>query len=501
MSESRGFREHCSRVVVALVLAALVWPSGARAQGTAIDEDIAVARALEGNPSLRAALIEHQRALRAIRGEEARYGFTLQLDGQLTIGDTPTLSRSAMGGLIVSTYSEQVALGAELERIFEWGMLATARLQGGRTFRRGIFVPGMDPISVGPGYTVDLVLTVTQPFLRGFGDRNGLAQLRALRVERDRTEASRVRQASSLVRDVRTAYWELWYARASLDVQRAALEVAQQHEADARARLELGGIAAADVLAFATRVASLTEAVVAAEADLARRSTELSRQLGGEAGIAVGSLEPGTEAPPAISPRAAAELEAAIANAPEVREAEAQVAAAREAARVAGSALEPRLDAQGQLAMHGMGYDDVGAAFGQWATFGAVTGLVSLVFEAPLDDTQHRMEVERAELAVDAAEAQLEAARSQVLASVRTLLDQHAAAQRRLELARSTVSLAEQLLEAERGRYELGARVASGVLDAETELRSARLRELRARVDLMSAELAVQHALGELVTP
>ena len=305
MSESRGFREHCSRVVVALVLAALVWPSGARAQGTAIDEDIAVARALEGNPSLRAALIEHQRALRAIRGEEARYGFTLQLDGQLTIGDTPTLSRSAMGGLIVSTYSEQVALGAELERSFEWGMLATARLQGGRTFRRGIFVPGMDPISVGPGYTVDLVLTVTQPFLRGFGDRNGLAQLRALRVERDRTEASRVRQASSLVRDVRTAYWELWYARASLDVQRAALEVAQQHEADARARLELGGIAAADVLAFATRVASLTEAVVAAEADLARRSTELSRQLGGEAGIAVGSLEPGTEAPPAISPRAA----------------------------------------------------------------------------------------------------------------------------------------------------------------------------------------------------
>jgi outer membrane protein len=432
-----------------------------------------------------------------VTGEEARYSFVLVADGTFNIGNTPTLTLG-MGGVgnVQMLYNEQVVLGTTLRRQFEWGTLVELRAQGGRQLRRGVFVPGVPAISVGPGYAFDSSLTVTQPLLRGFGDRTGLATLRQARVDRDRTRASRLRQASELVRDTEVAYWEAWYGAAALDVQRSARDLAQAQANEAQERERLGALAHPDALAFQTRLAAAEEAVAAAEATLAMRQQDLGRLLGSEQTL--GDID---SAPPPMPPaRSQDAVERALRASPQIAELEAQVYSARELAQTAGATLEPRLDLQGQLAVHGLGYDDVGGTFQTFGTFAAVTGMLSVIFELPLDDTQRNMEYERASLAIQVAERQLDAARLQIASTARTLVVQAEAARHRVELAENTQNVARELVEAERARFALGASTAIAVTQAENELRDAQLRGLRARVDLYSADQQLAHLTGQLVT-
>jgi outer membrane protein TolC len=474
-------------LVVAVLLALGAPTSRAHAQ---IDPDAAVAAALDANPTLRAAILERRRAEALVLGEEARYAFVFAADGTLNIGSTPTLSV----GAAVIPYSEQIALGVELRRTFEWGTSIELRAQGSRVFRRTLFNPAVGVVSTGPGYAFDVTLTVTQPLLRGFGDRIGLAQLRAARVDRDRVVSQRDRTASELVRDTLVAYWELWYAQSAVGVERASRDLADAQLREARQRQELGALARHDVLSFATQLGAQEEAVVAAENDVRARSLELQRLFGGR--------EPGDvdAEPPALPPgRDASIVERALETSPEIAELEAAVAAAEEQARTAGQALEPRLDIQGQLGVHGLGYDDVGQTFDMFARFAAVTGLVTLEFELPLDDTQHRMEVERAQLAIEAATQRLEAGRQRITSEVRRLAASESAARRRLDLASETETVARELVEVERERYRLGSSTAIAVTQAEDDLREAQLRVLRARVDLVNAHVQLSHLSGELL--
>jgi outer membrane protein TolC len=477
-------------LAVALVLLAL--PASALAQTDIVDEASVLSLAARSSPTLAAAMLERERASRLVLGEEARYGFVLGADGTLNIGETPSLTI----GRVQQSYNEQVVLGVDLSRAFEWGMNVELRAAGARQFRRAVFVPTMPmPVEVGPGYAFDVTLTVTQSLLRGGWERNGLAQLRAARVDRDRASASRDRAASEVARDVLGSYWELWYARAALEVEIETRALAERQLAEARQRHEIGTASAADILSFATRLASSDEAIASAEGELRRRAIELGRVIGGEQG----ELAPGDAPPDLPALRDDAVIAIAIERAPEIAELSAQVRSAQEQLDVAGAALEPRLDVTGQLGVHGMGYDDVSQAFDQFGRFAAVTGMVSLEFEMPLDDTQHRAEIERARLAVEVAQRQLDAARDRIRAETQRLLETARVARRRVQLAEETVRIAGELADAEQQRYELGASTPTAVLEAQRELRGARLRLLRAQIDLVVSDVQMSHVLGELL--
>jgi outer membrane protein len=476
------------RLVFVLALAA---PAIASAQDQTLNEDRAVATALEQNPHLRAVVLEEQRAAALVEGEDARYGFVWTTDATFSIGDTPSLTV----GDVTTSYSEQVTIGTGLMRTFDWGMVAELRVEAGRQLRRAIYIPTMPtPIEVGPGYSFDATLSVTQPLLRGFGTEVGRAGLRQAEVERDRAHAAEVRAASELARDARLAYWELWYSDASARVEEASRDLAIAQLEEARAREELGALGHPDTLVFATRRAAAEEAVELARSERRARALELGRLLGG-----VDDVTP-DETPPELPPAPAARLvERAMRASPEIAELEARIRAAEESERTAGESLEARLDLRGELGVHGMGYDDVGATFEQFGTFEAVTGLLSLHFEWPLDDTQRASERTRARLAIAAAERELEATRQAIRARVQTVIERSSAARRRLELSEETVALARESAEAERARFELGATTAIAVTQAENELRSAQLRALRARVDLVQSDTELAHSTGELV--
>lgn len=449
-----------------------------------VDGPRAVHDALARHPGFLATTLERRRAEQHVRAELARYSLNLHLEGNLNVGQTPSLTV----GNVILPYNESINVVAELNRTFDFGTTVALRATGSRLFRRVNVIPTSPMVvAVGPGYGLDVALTITQPFLRGLGDQVGQAELRQARASLDQTTAARLRRANELVRDTLVSYAELWYAEESVTINHSARELAARERDETHERVAIGVLAATDELAFATRVASMEEAVALAEADRRSRALVLAALLGvpADTDVHAEATPPSVGIP--VTDEAA--VPRAMAESPQLAELQAQLEAARRASEVASEPLRPRLDAQAQLAVHGLGYDDVGQAFSQVGTFGAFTALVGLVYEGPLDDTQLREESERAALAIDVVEARIREAELTLEQEVRTLLETRRAARRRIELATETVSLAERTVEAERERVSIGSSTTTSRLRAEDDLRSAQLRLRRAQVDLITADV------------
>jgi outer membrane protein TolC len=362
-----------------------------------------------------------------------------------------------------------------------------------------------EPIQLGPTYDFALSLEAAMPLLRGLGATVGEAELRARMAERTAAERARDRVASEALHDALSAYWELWYATEALAIDRAALELAGEQLAQGRARVDLGALAPAETLQLATRVATLEEQVVQSEAEVRRRSIALARLLGGDgpagSGTAIDAagLMPAPDPPevPPAPPEDAAQLVREAS--PSVGESEAAIEAARVRAETAGEGLRPRLDLTASLRAQGLGNDDAAAALEQLGTFSAVSAMVGLSLELPLDPTRRRAEQAAATTGVRAAEERRTERVEAALMELRTAVVQDEAARRRLQLAERTIAIAEEQVVADAARFATGSATALQVAEAEDQLRSARLRRTRARVDLTQAGLTVAHLTGRLV--
>jgi outer membrane protein len=250
----------------------------------------------------------------------------------------------------------------------------------------------------------------------------------------------------------------------------------------------------------------MEEAVALAEVDRRSRALALATLLSG-AGAAARSIGTGSgmetsvaDLPVVSAPPGDSEaVQLAMDRSPQIAQLEAQIEAARQQAQIATQAIMPRLDAQAQVAFHGLGLDDVGAAFQQVGTIAAVTALFSLIYETPLEDTRLHAEEERASLQIDAAEAQLAEARLTITQQIETLVQQRQAARRRIELAEGTVSIAQRTVEAAEGRVQIGSAQVQQLLDAQEQERQAQLRLARARTDLVVADTTLASLTGRLL--
>jgi outer membrane protein len=100
---------------------------------------------------------------------------------------------------------------------------------------------------------------------------------------------------------------------------------------------------------------------------------------------------------------------------------------------------------------------------------------------------------------VEQAMVTLEQTRQSIRASVETELRRGEASRRRLELSQRTAGAAESQLSAAHARLGTGSATALAVLQAEQDLRGARLRVARARVDLVESDINLAHLTGRLL--
>jgi outer membrane protein TolC len=493
------------RLIVAAIAATLCWSSEAGAQQEIITtEREVVSEAVRNNPGLEGALIELRDAQWSVSGEEGRYPWILQVGAGATRTAKPNI-----GDFAVATgevYS--LDLESSLRKHLRWGTeldfsLTTSWQRSGSggsslgTISGSGFSSAPLVRAFTPSYSIAARAGVVQPLLRGSDVEVNLAGLHVARRQQTQAERAAERVASVLLRDVLTAYWELWYAKTVLDIQAQSRALAIAARDEALLRVKTGSLAPADALPFETRVATREEDVVNAAAEVDRQRIALTGRMGVIGKVAIGL--PSEAAPPepnALPPVIDRDLPE---QSPELRELAAAVEVARTRRRSAGDANRPRLDADAYVQIEGLGKDDAGAALKQLATFGAVSAHAGLTFESPLDQQRRRADIGRANLTIELSLARLEERRQQVIADVRVAERRQHAARERIGLASRTTAVAERQLQTERQRFETGGSTPLQVLQAEDDARNARLRVVRARVDVLQHTIVAEHLTGRLL--
>lgn len=498
-----------------------LWAGAAVAQGEPVALTVreVVGTAQQHSPQLKASLLELDSAQWDVFGEEGRYEPVLLADASAT----QTVSPTVLAGVRLNR-SRRVDTGLELRKHLLAGTDLSLRLSGSTqwinitsTSIGGGTSPGMgglggmagmgSPVSVsggtffgdfGPIYGLSAKLTLKQPLWRGRGTDVGEALLREARAQKTASEHTRDRVSSELLRDVLTAYWELWYAEAAVDIQLHSQAVAKKQRDDAAARAASGSLAEADVLTFDTQVATREEQLVDARAERERRSHELARLLGNnEREPSLGSPADEPVARVALAPELVEQR--ALQNSALLQERVAALELARVRRKTADDPSKPRLDLDSYVQVQGLGNESVRDAAKQFVTDDVVSAFVGLTYEAPLRDRVRRAEAARARIAVQVAEEQLREARGAIVAEVRSALVREAAARQKVSLAEQTARIAERQLAAEQARYQSGSATPLSVLEAEDKVRSAQLRLSRARADLTESGLVIENLTGELL--
>ncbi len=534
MSESRK-----SRALLAFFLGTLAVSAALAedASGRPIFEADVVRLSAEHNPQLRVALLQAESARWEATGLEARYAPVIAADASLTQTKTPMLTRAfptggagtaavpdgqmdpdgqmnAGGGgtntaganailqsipALAVTGERRADTGLELRKHTLWGTDIALRVAP--YVRQSYAPPGVlsfNPVGWSrPQYGGLVKLSLTQPLIRGRGRAVNEAQLLAARVQRDSSQHTRDRVASEVVRDALNAYWELWYAGKSLAIERESREVALKQRDEAKARVATGSLAPVEVLAFETQVATREEAILNARLAYRQRELELLEKMGATDQPELSALRAESEPVAALPARDAAER-GALAESAELKELFSSSQLAQLEQRTATDQYRAKLDftayVQGQGLLYNTPDDNL------WLNqFNAISGMVGLNFEAPVNRKRERAEANKARLAAEVAEQNLRQARQRIVTQIGVLHEKGRSSEEAVLLAEKTLEIARQQLAAEQARYATGSSTSVQVLEAEDKVRSAQLRVARLQADFMESVLAIAHYTGELL--
>lgn len=454
----------------------------------ALTVDEAVSVAIANDATLKAAVIDLQRTRLAVTRERERLVTTFIGQAGYTYGDSAARSRN---GEVSFLTRNALTTSAGVTRTFEPGTTASATLTVDRSVDDSVAVGNL-----GAGYNVGLRLEVSQPWLRGFGEDVVMASVDVVESSSEESEHARKRIASALLRDVLTAYWELWYAQEAEKIRAEGLALAQQSLADGEFRVKAGAMAEDALLPLLTEIASSEEDVANAKAEVQARSIALSRLTGLPPDVRVNKSQPAL--PPESSAAALVQDATMTENAHELSQLRASIQTSRASIVSAEDATRWKLDTNAWLQIGSAGYGP-SQTLEQFFTLQAVTVFVGLRVEGPLDFLSLDSEAQRAHLAVQAAEARLTAAEVRYTSDAEARLNTLSATRQRITLAERTASLARASVDAQQRRFKAGEGTALDVARVVQQQREADLRVLRATVDLALAHIALDDLRGALL--
>jgi HAE1 family hydrophobic/amphiphilic exporter-1 len=340
------------------------------------------------------------------------------------------------------------------------------------------------------------------------------------------------------------AYWELDYARRNLDVQIEAVRLAEEQFASNRRQAEQGLLARIDVVAAQTQMATFRQNVFTAQEALTRAENALKQMIAPNRGDLLWGLAliPETAAPSSVAiPNLAAATKQAIDMRPELKQSDLSIEINKLDARLSRELAKPRIDAFANASLAGLSglaasqaSNPITGAFGglinqlnilsqlagvppldtslfastvppnliggygqSWSNVGAgtfPTVQVGLNFSLPL-----RNRTAEANAAVAAAEGKrLRALRDQaemlIEADVRNSLQGASSAQARYAASITARQSAEEQYASEQRQLQSGTSTVFLVLQRQTDLITARTREVRALADLAVAAANLDRA-------
>ena len=470
--------------------------------------DDAIERALDRNLDIAVERLNPQ--LQDLSIAEANAAFAPNLSSNFDLGRSVTPSRSQLDGRLSQSpvNTETGAAGVGIEQATRWyGGRYTLNWDNGRTETNNVF------FSYNPSFRSFVALGYTQPLLRGRRIDAPRRQLLVSQLNRDISDIDLRETVTNTVAEVRRTYWELVYAKASVDVQLQALELAEQLVRDNRARVEIGTLAPIDIVQAQSEAAQRRQAVAEAEQNLRTAELLLKQLIVGGTDDEVWDAEINTVDRPVLD-LGPVDVERAIRTALDART---DISRTRRQEEINDVTLRnlanetlPSLDLVGSYRLQGQGGTRlVPQAFGDLPVLGGRTvdmipggytdalahlaGIefpdwtVQLQLSYPLGQSAQRAAHARAQLQIRQTRAQLRQLELQIATEVTNAAVLIQSVQQRIDAARVARELAEEQLAAEESKFEVGTSTNFFVVQAQRDLATARDSELRAILDYQNA--------------
>lgn len=349
------------------------------------------------------------------------------------------------------------------------------------------FVAG-DPNEPSPIRNYSSEIQATLPLFAGGRIGAGIAQ--ASRMA-DAAASIRGQTEMAVTLGVVNAYMDALLADRSVDLARKARETTSRHVEQAQSYFDEGMIVESDLLQARVQLARMEEGVISAEngARLARAALNLAMGVDESRAFDLADSLPELPAPVVTLDQSIAD---ARARRLDLRASNAQVDAAAKAVSGARGEYIPEIALIGKYALnddrifgaHGQSYSVMAVA--RWKIF---------------DGGQALARISRSKSALAAAGEGRRARFAQAEIEVRRAWHGIEEARARHEVAARSVASAERALAILEDRMGQGVAKVTDVLDAETMLNEARLRELTSRFDLQRSIRTLNFATGSTPVP
>ncbi len=372
------------------------------------------------------------------------------------------------------------------------------------TFNNSRVASTSNNVLFNPAFTTVATLNYTQPLLRNFRIDNTRQQLVVTQINREISEENLKATVAVTLANVRNAYWDLVFARSSVDVTRRALALAEKLVEDNKARVEVGTLAPIDIVQAQAEAANNRQTLASAEAELQTSELALKR-----------FLVSGTEDPlwrqelrpidlPSLEP-VPTDIEAAVRNALSKRtdlvNARHNLDSTDVNLRYFRNQSLPAIDLVTRYGAQGIGGPRLDRTGGLGGTVnetipGGYNDALSMlgVRDYPTWSAQLNISYNLGGSAADAQYARARVQRSQATTRLRALeltvaTEVTSAALtvqsnlKRVEAARAARELAQKRLEAEQSKFEVGMSTNFFVVQAQRDLANAENSELSALAD------------------
>jgi outer membrane protein len=368
-----------------------------------------------------------------------------------------------------------------------------------------------------PQYSSELILSANQPLLKNFGIDNNKRNIYIANNDVDISDFEFESKVIDTVTEMENVYWELVFSIEDLNVKKKSLKRAQDLEKRVRAQVEVGTVAPLEILQAQSEVASREELLLQAEDLIQDNEDNLKNILN----INFDSPEGLKKVVPADKPQFKPEEESnlsesinkALQNRPDYLSRKTALANENILVKYNENQVYPSLDLFGSLGLNGISGDAVPITTGTvtgTSRFGggydeALNNTISrdyyqwefgLRLSYPLGNRSAKSRLTASRLKVAQTLLDIKDLEKNIVVEVREAVRQIKTESKRVQASRIARKLAEEKLNAEEKKLEVGLSTSFEVLEFQEDLVEEQSNEIRALIDFNKSKTRLRQVLA-----
>lgn len=473
-----------------------------------------VQRAMDNNLDIAVERLNRQVVEQRVASALGFYDPTVSLASTLNAATNPLTAAS--GAAAIPTERVDTTSGAvSLRQNVPGGASVSLALSGNKTLSTNSLA------TMSPSFSSLLNASVTQPLLRGFLHTATDRQVALSGLDSDIARSQFRQKVTGVIQSVLNQYWELVFAIESYEARRQSKDLAVLQYEGTQVRMQNGLLAPVAVTAARAEIASRERDLLQAEVQIINAENSLRQLLAEDPSspLWTSSLlptdKPGGVEPP-VSVTAAQDL--ARRQRPEILQLRLQLSQNRVDDTFFRWERKPTVSLTANLSLVGRAGtvllrtggravpDSANPAFGGFQTAwqqafdrAFPTWSVNLNVQTPLRNRTAEAQLAQALIVGQRLSTQMTKTTQSVGVEVKTAFQVIATQRKSLEAAQLTTQLFEEQLEAQTARYQAGFSTDFELMRYQRDLVDAKVRELRARVDLQQALITLQKATDTLL--